>query len=163
MKNIRKITWQITFIIITSIAVLLLSACGKDSSEDINIDIDALAESIVTGGKFKDSLSPISSDMAKSLYGITDDKITCCAYFGTGATAEQVAVFETDSSTSAGDLKAKLSDFLTSQAKEYANYLPDEVSKLESAYLEVKGKYVVLCVCEKPSEIGAIISGAASK
>lgn len=38
--------------------------------------------------------------------------------------------------------------------------MPGELTKLNNPVLEVKGKYVILCVCDNPEEARAIIDKA---
>ena len=42
-----------------------------------------------------------------------------------------------------------MTQHLEEQKKNFESYLPDEVPKIESALVEVKGDYVIVCVADK--------------
>ena len=39
----------------------------------------------------------------------------------------------------------------------FENYVPGEMTKLNNPVVEVKGKYVLLCICDKPDEARTVI------
>ena len=143
-------------LILMSLLILLSFAGCGGKSEDVSIDIDTLSNNIAENGEFDDAISQIGEDIAKGIYD-AGDEVKCSAYAGTGATPEQIAVFETGSEDDAKTLKDNLDGYLEDQISQYSSYLPEQVPKLEDAYLEAKGKYVILCVSKNSQLVGEIV------
>ena len=72
---------------------------------------------------------------------------------GTGATAEELAVFETKDSAAAEALVEKLKTRNSDRIESYSTYIPAEVPKLEDAVMVSGGRYVVLCVAQDASAV----------
>ena len=72
---------------------------------------------------------------------------------GTGATAEELAVFETADAEAAAALVTKLEARNADRIENYSSYIPSEVPKLEDAVIISGGRYVVLCVAEDASGV----------
>jgi len=143
-------------IILICIAAALLSmcACGKT----IELDVKAAAAELVEKVEYQDTLYELPENMLPTLYGITDG-MTGAAYAGSGATAEEVAVFDAGSDKTAEELMKTMQTRLDDRAESYANYMPDEVFKIENAVLQQHGKYVILCVTDDTDSAKAVIDG----
>lgn len=72
---------------------------------------------------------------------------------GTGATAEELAVFETKDADAAAALVQKLEARNADRIESYSSYIPEEVPKLENAVILSGGRYVVLCVAKDASAV----------
>ena len=75
------------------------------------------------------------------------------AYAGSGATAEELAVFKCSSEDAAGALVSSLETRNQTRIEQYSSYNPVEVPKLESALIMSSGVYVVLCVATDVSGV----------
>lgn len=122
--------------------VLVASACGGKTQ---TIDVNQLADELLEKVDFEDELTELDSNMVAALYGVEgaeEQKV----YISSGATSEEVAVFRfaTEEDAQAG-LDA-LQQRLDSRTEDFANYMPDEASRLENAVLQRSGCYVALCV-----------------
>lgn len=122
--------------------VLVISACGEKTQ---TIDINQLADELLDKVDFEDELTELDSSMISALYGVEGAEEQK-AYISSGATSEEIAVFRfaTEEDAQAG-LDA-LQQRLESRTEDFANYMPDEVSRLENAVLQRSGCYVALCV-----------------
>lgn len=120
---------------------LLISACGKERT----IDCDALARDLYTQIAFEDELSEIEPDMAKKLYGI-QDAVHMSVYISSGATAEEIAVFELPDHPAAKHAQELVEKRIASQKASFERYIPREVERLNHAVVRSEGNYVVLCV-----------------
>ena len=67
-------------------------------------------------------------------------------YIGSGATAEEIAIITLKNSSDEADVKAALEKRVEEQKQNFANYVPEEVSRLEKSIIKSNEKYVVLCV-----------------
>lgn len=119
-----------------------LAGCGATGG---SLDIQALAEDLLKNGEFSDELWKIDDSMVKKLYNV-DDYTQALVYVGSGATAEELALFAFPSEDAAAQGLQKAKDRLESQIADYRTYLPQEVPKLQNAVAEQWGKYVIVCV-----------------
>lgn len=67
-------------------------------------------------------------------------------YIGSGATSEEIAIITLKNSSDEEDVKASLEKRVEEQKQNFANYVPEEVSRLEKNIIKSNEKYVVLCV-----------------
>ena len=120
-----------------------LAACGEPAAP--SVDIDALADELLAAATFGETMNPIPEETAAGLYGAPEGT-RAVAYGGTGATAEELAVFDCGSAEAAGALVQTLEQRNQSRIEGYQSYNPAEVPKLESAVILSGGQYVVLIV-----------------
>ena len=134
-------------------AAMLLGSCGKQQKD---VDIEALAEEIVTSVSFDDTLEEIDDSMISMLYDITG-YTDAVLYKGSGATAEEVAVFKMDSDDDAKTALDEANAHIQSQIKSYESYMPDEVTRLEDAVVKREGVYVVVVVSSDTAKAEEIL------
>lgn len=130
--------------------VLPLAACGQGGELELNID--ELGEELYSVGTFGEELYALDESVAQGLYG-TDADTRCWVRAGTGATAEELAVFETKDADAAAALVKKLETRNADRIENYSSYIPAEVPKLENAVILSGGRYVVLCVAKDASAV----------
>ena len=94
----------------------------------------------------------LDEGIARELFGAPEDA-QCVAWAGAGATAEELAVFELPDEAAAGTLVSSLRSRNDERIDDYADYLPDEVPKLQNTLLLSNGRYVLLCTA--PDTAGA--------
>lgn len=161
-------------LLLTVIAVMLfaMSACG--GNEDSNtgkasrndkpnkvVDVDKAAESILSGIGFKDQMTKVDKDVIENLYLIKEKDVKKCAvYVSTGATAEELAVFEARNAKSADKILKQCKLRVKIQKSAFEVYNPDEVGKLSNSVVKKSGDYVVLCVSENKDKASELIKSA---
>ena len=86
----------------------MLAGCGTTvggaggSKEDLNINVKDMANELKSGLTFEDTLSELDTGMALTYYGIDADSVKDSVIIvSTGATAEEIAVFEAADSDAA--------------------------------------------------------------
>ena len=137
-------------------AALALAGCGGKAEP---IDVDGLAQEIVGAATFGEPMNALDSSVALGLYSAPDGSVVC-AFAGTGATAEEAAVFNTGSAENAAALVESLRQRNQTRIDQYASYNPAEVPKLESAVILSGGPYVVLIVAQDASAAECIAKDA---
>ena len=133
----------IAVILIIAIAIFIL----KNTNKEITIDIDKLSENIIKNVDFEDEMNITDAETVKKLYNI-DNAISEKVYLSSGATAEEVAIFEFASRENAKEAVEKVNERIENQKSSYSGYAPKEVKRLEDAVLIQKDKYIVFCVTE---------------
>lgn len=151
MKKVLLLAFSSLFI------VLLLSGCSDAAvntdvttdnvSSSQQYDAETLADLIYSNTKFDDMMTKVPSASAKSSYGLPSDYDGGCAiYVSTGATPEELAVFEVNGSCSSDEIIEAANARIAKQAESYSSYAPKEVPKLDSAVVYSGSGFVVVCV-----------------
>ena len=133
----------IVVILIIAIAIFIL----KNMNKEITIDIDKLSENIIKNVDFEDEMNITDAETVRRLYNI-DNAISEKVYLSSGATAEEVAIFEFENKENAKESVEKVNERIENQKSSYSGYVPKEVKRLEDAILIQKDKYIVFCVTE---------------
>lgn len=141
MKKYGLIIAILVIVIIIGIAVF------TKNTKDVKIDIEKLSEDIMQNIKFKDEMNEANIETVKGLYDI-DNAIQQKVYISSGATAEEVAIFEFSNSNEANTALEKAKQRIEKQTENFRNYVPEEVEKLENAIIIKKDKYLIICVTE---------------
>ena len=136
-------------VLAAALICLLLAGCGK-TDKDLTLDMEALCNELLEGGVFEETLYPAEESAVPLLL---DFETECegLVYVGTGATAEELAVFETASAGDAQELLERLWERNESRIADYGSYLPDEVPKLENSLILAEGRFVLLCTAQDSS------------
>ena len=152
MNGIGKIIAGVIF------ACMLSGCAANKENAELPGDAKGIAADILQKVSFSDELYEISSETAHKLYEI-DEKIKCVCYTSTGATAEELAVFELPEDVNAEELLDSLKARAENLAALYASYLPDEVYKLENSIMTSIGRFVVLCVTADTENAQRVVEG----
>ena len=137
-------------------AAMLLTSCNEQLKD---VDISALASQIVGEVSFDDSLSEIDDDMISMLYSI-DGYTDAVLYKGSGATAEEVAIFKMETTDDAKAALEEAQAHIQSQIESYESYIPEEVSRLEDAIVRQDGCYVSVVVSGDSAAAEKLLDGA---
>ena len=145
------------FVIAAATAALVLGACGKKAAD---FDVDALASDLNDKITYEDTLMPLDIDTAGMFLNLSGIDITKAAiYEGSGATAEEIVVMECATEEDAQKAAEALRTRVAEQIESFTDYVPEELTKLNSAVIKVNGRYAVLSVSASPDDAGSIIAG----
>lgn len=127
-----------------------------------SIDTDALAQQLLNGVPFVETLNPITENIAGSTYNLGEGEVLGGSVYVTGgATAEEIAVFELSSPEEAQAFAEKLKARVETKKADFETYRPDEMAKLNSPVIEIKGNLAILCISNDNAAAEAIINGFA--
>ena len=158
-KGQKKMKKQLVGLFV--LLLLLTAGCAKQNGS-VKMDVDSVAGKIMKEVSFKDQMSEIKQKTALSLYGLDGTSVVKAkVYESTGATAEEVAVFEGKDEKSAGKIKEAVMKRIETQKESYKGYVPKELEKLKKPLVDVKGKYVALCVADDTSPAEKVINESA--
>ena len=127
--------------LILFLCLLCLTGCSSTSS---NIDIQTLDSELSQKITFEDELTLYEGNV-QNLYGIEEPK-SSIVYVGSGATAEELAFFEFEDTTTANEAYEQLEYYIKERKESYAIYNPKEAERLENAIIKIKDCVVLLCV-----------------
>ncbi|MGN1080988.1 MAG: DUF4358 domain-containing protein [Acutalibacteraceae bacterium] len=140
METIKK---ALLFVLSITIIATLFGCSAQNDTTDI--DIGYLSNELLEKAEFEDELNAIDDTTIKKLYNI-DDYVKASVYLSSGATAEEIAVFEFDSKDTAADGLKKAQVRIEEQKTDFESYIPKEIPKLDRAVVKQSGKYVIVCV-----------------
>lgn len=116
-----------------------LTGCGvKEAS------VDDLAAAILNEAEFAEQLNEIDDSVTLKRYGISEDMVTeVVSYAGTKAVADELAIFKAKDTDA---VMEKVNEHWDVQKNSYASYRPDEVPKIDDAFVYKYGDDVIFCV-----------------
>ena len=123
---------------------LLLFACSQQTTD---INLDGLLEDMLQNIEFQDELVELDAGGIDRLYSL-EEGVSGRVFIGSGATAEEIAVFEAGSKQTARQMREYALAHIDEQKQSFAGYLPKELKKLDEAIVLQCGKYVVVCVTD---------------
>ena len=139
---------------------------GIEFSKDVipsNDEEKNIAEALKQGVGFTDTLWQIDNSIGVSLYGISSSCVkSAVVYAGSGATAEEIAVFEYASEEAKQEIYNKINEHLSDRKNSFENYLPSEVVKLSAPYVRTTDKYIILCVSDHNEKADEILNDYAN-
>ena len=138
-------------ILLSAVMMLgLLAGCGTKDTK--NVDAAKAADDLKSALTFQDELSEATQELRDRTYGISaDDVVSGKLYLSSGATAEEIAVFEAKDDAAAERLLAAAKERVEAQKTAFEDYAPAEMTKLNNAVVERNGKIVALCIADDSS------------
>ena len=144
---------KLVHIALTLAIVLGLAACGGGERNGApplygTFMVEAMAEA----GAFSEELEELDADTAFILYRLADSGLSqedvkeCAVLRSAGATCEEGAVLVFTSGDKAETAEAALKDYVQSQIDANTDYRPEEIPKLENAYIDRRGESLLLVV-----------------
>ena len=153
----KKVLIIVFFIIILIVTIGVIFFVDKD--ENIQINIDELADKIAKSGAFEDELIKADSDILIKDYNFTNEEIKeLVSYQGSGATSEEIVVLQVNDKNNLNSVKEKINTRIDERKEAFANYLPKEVFKIENNILKIKGNYVILCISNDAKKVSDVIN-----
>ena len=126
------------------VIIISLTAC-KGTNE--KMDITELATDLINNVEFEDEMTNADDGIVTMLYNI-DFAVNQQIYISSGATAEEIAVFELKDDKDADKAYENATQRIADQKDAFENYIPKEVQKLNSAIVKNSGNYVIVCVSD---------------
>ena len=147
-----------TAFIVAIIMFLAFGGCIKEEKNNIAADADSIAEALYNGLTFGEDLEKSTAEAAYSIYGIDSSLCTSAAiYVGSGATADEIAVFNCTDSEAAKTVLQAVNARIDYLKEGYSDYGPDQVPKIEAASVVSLGNTVVMCICDTPENVETIL------
>lgn len=134
---------------------------AETTTKKASVDVNSVAATIA--GKtsmFEEPLFQSSGSIGLDIFGIPSSVVSEVAYYvASAAVAEEVLVVKAASSADVSTIKSCIEARRSMQAEDYADYVPKEVPKLNSAITYTNGDVIVFCVSNNNSAMRSVISG----
>lgn len=154
----KKVIYIIGIILVIIVGLIFYMNTEKKENKDVTINIDDLASKMKEQDLFEDTLEEIDKDTIIKNYGFDGNKIkNIVSYVGTGATAEEILVVELNNKSDLNEINNQITQRISERKEAFANYLPQEVYKLENPTLKVTNNYIILSVCKDSEKMNSFI------
>ena len=142
------------------LVLLLAASCGGSAGAKALPSAEELSKTLTDAGIFADELEAVDPDIAALLYGFSEgDGITLASWLSaSGGTAEEFTLFFCQDDAALSAAKKSAEARMENQKRTYADYAPDEVPKLEGAFLRSRDKVLVVCVAADPKKAAELLS-----
>ena len=127
----------------------VLSGCGKEAAAEV--DVSTVADAVKGGITFQDELKEIDGSILENFYPTVDQSMLKGFKLyksSSGATAEEIAVFEAKDADGVKALEAAVATRLEDLTLQFEDYIPAEMKKIQDAVRGTYGNVVVLVVAE---------------
>lgn len=119
----------------------------SDQKDGKQTDAGEIGKKLAEALTFEDELTLADEDMAGMLYGI-DTAVQSSVYISSGATAEEIAVFEFETDQDCKEAVSLAEQRIEDQKEAFASYVPKEVKRLDGAVVKQYGRFLAVCVCD---------------
>ena len=145
---------------------LLLFGCGATpqspgTSEPAapGVTADEITKALMEALEFNDAMEENDNDEKTcSVYGIDSAAVTDVSrYVGSGATAEEVAVFVCAGADSVSTVKTAVNERIKYLHNGYSDYGPEQVPEIDSAVVLDYGNTVIFCICKNPDSVKPVL------
>lgn len=148
---------------------ILVSACGgqnkkadtrslvESQADSQKADVGEIGKKLAESLTFEDELTLADQEMAGLLYGI-DTAVSSSVYIGSGATAEEIAVFEFKTEQECKEAVALVEQRIEDQKEAFASYMPKEIKRLEGTVIKQYGRFLAVCVCDDSQKAEELLS-----
>mgnify|MGYP000878504236 CR=1 FL=1 len=155
---------RISIVLILIAVMMIFTSCGNnDDDYDLNennldLNVSECADKLKENIPFEDTITAIDDKMGISIYQLNaEDVAEQKVYVSTGATAEQIAVFEATDNNAAKRIETAIMQRIADQIESYQDYMPEEVPKLSDPFIKVIGKYVILCISDHNEDVEVVL------
>lgn len=113
------------------------------------VDYEKYAKDMLKTVDFKDKLTPLKDNVIARMYNLEQkEALGGLVYVSGGSTAEEFAIFETDSPEKAVAIGEKLKARVESRKPDFQSYKPEEMAKLNNPIIIVDGNVAMLCISD---------------
>lgn len=146
-------------LIAASAAAVLLCGCTRNAAE-VNIPVSDISSKLIDELTWVDSLRQIDDSVIDKFYGFDTSKLEAYEVYvsDSGSTAEEIAVVKMSDSSVKSDVTAAMEKRVEKQKKQFENYMPEEMFKLENALISEQGNYVILVVADEFEQAEEILA-----
>lgn len=134
-------------------AIILTAGCG---AEEKKVDVSALTKSLLEDVTYETELTQLDQELI-GYYITLEPDVDAVMYMGSGATAEEFAIFTATDEDTAEAQKENVQEFLDDQKASFEDYIPEESKRVEDAVLLTYGNYVILSVSGTPERAQELI------
>ena len=140
--------------------VSMFSGCSRDpaGNAEKDVPISDITEKLKSDLTWVDSMRQLEDSVIEKWYSFDSEKVESCEVYvaETGATAEEIAVVKLSDKSGLSDVEEIMQKRVDKRKKEFENYVPSEMYKLENAVNTNHGNYAALIICDDFEKAGDV-------
>lgn len=150
---------KILVVILAFAMIFSFTACADKKAK--NPDVSEIMNAVKKDIKFED-MADIEKEKIKTYIDINLDEVEQLKYIiaGDGITADEVLIVKVKDGTDTSDIKSKIEKSRENKKELFKSYSPEEMPKIESSVLEIKGNYVFYAITSDNSKAKKIFNDA---
>lgn len=152
----KHIFIRLLSLMMAMLLLLTMVGCGKQEPE---IDAQAVLESLLEQVTFETELSQVGN-YAELYFPDLPENTTIQLYTGSGYYADEVALLTLESKANGDEAMDAVGTHLAELRSQFANYVPEEVGKIDEAVVYQSGCYIFLCISDDRSSAELILKNA---
>ncbi|MBP3699042.1 MAG: DUF4358 domain-containing protein [Oscillospiraceae bacterium] len=127
--------------------VMVLGVCAGcgEKDKDLIIEPEAVASELVDGLNWDSEMVAYDEGDLRYYFDVTEETVIA-GYCASTSTTEMVVAAQCEDEAAAQALMDSMSQYLSDLKMEADRYQPEEVARIDKAYLTRNGRAVVLCV-----------------
>lgn len=129
----------------------------EKTAKDINAIANKLKDSL--DDAVKGTMTEFDENRIEKMIGVKKDLYNkaVCIVDGSGGSAHEIDCFEAKDESTAKEIETALKARIDTQKKNFENYVPAEMDKLNNPVLVVDGNYVFMCLSNNNDKAKEII------
>lgn len=142
------------------VIMLCLTLIGCTKEKDISINIDELVKESLNVAKFKSEMVELDKDILEGLYSTLDlgDVEEFKVYVaGSGANAEELAVFRASDNKKVEKIYKAVNARLEDLQEGFKDYIPEQYKVAQDGIIKKEGKYVFFMLGENVNSIEEVV------
>jgi hypothetical protein len=159
VKNMKNKLIKLVSLLLVAALMLPLAAC--DGEKPAEVDGAKLVQSILSQVTFADTLSATGDAAIAALYFPelpTGAKAEI--HLGSGYFADEVALITLASDKDAKAGKTSAEKHVQQIRAQFANYIPEELGKIDNAYIWHSGKFIIVAITDDIASVKDILNHA---
>ena len=126
------------------------------------MDIHKTSETILATLTFDDEMILASESVVDNLYLLPETGVEDYVVYvsGSGATANEFAIFKVKDNDAATAVKTALATRVETLTTNFENYVPDELNRINNKLILQKGDYVLFAITNANADVQDIFSNA---
>ena len=136
-----------------AMTLFAFAACGE--KQELVLDPSAAADTLLNEITFDTELADAGEAAAGILFTLPEG-VTAAVYAGDGAYADELVIFDCGSRENVAAAQEAAEAHLADLKESFADYIPEEAEKVDSAVMETAGSYLILCVSDDENAAAAV-------
>ena len=148
-------------LVLSVILLLSFTACAQEDTTK-EISLQSVIDGALASGGFQDDLMKLEGDAVTVFYNIDSSKVKDYEIYvsSSGATSEEVAVFELRNKDDAEAVKKMIDSRIDDLSFKFESYKPEEMYKIKNALIQQTEQYILFVVADEPELTKAVFSNA---
>ena len=153
---------KILAVLLAAVTAVSVAACGGAENTEANkkeFNAEELAEALVSEITYTGVMEEVPADEI-DWYVDMEEGVTGIMYMVSGVSCEEVAVFTAPDEDTAKAMVDNIEELLADQEDQNAAYDAKAAQRIDSAVIQQKGNYVILCVSDDSAKAKELIKEA---